>query len=114
MPGHIIIQIGAAGADSKLWELVPAALGEIFGAAAGAIPAFLLARRSSRDVERRDAVDRERKARTSARTAMIKLQRISNDLFTLHKSVEECVAEAEAAGLAAAPLWMKIKPLGGL
>ena len=114
MPTPVLVQCAAAAPDSRLWQLVPGVIGAVIGAAAGAMPAYWLARRSSNEIKDRDAVLRQEDARTAATTAMIRLQRITNSLYTLHHQIERTLAVAEAKGLKGAPLWMMLKPIGGI
>ncbi|MBL8656932.1 MAG: hypothetical protein JNJ92_06170 [Altererythrobacter sp.] len=64
------------------WELIPAIVGGIIGAFAGGIPAWLLARRASKETLLRDRLSREEAELAKVYSAHTKLGVMVNDLVT--------------------------------
>jgi hypothetical protein len=71
------------------WDLIPAIVGGIIGALAGGIPAWLLARRGSKENLARDKEQRTEKELASAFRVFTKLSMIINDLTSTLLQIEE-------------------------
>ncbi|WP_066817293.1 hypothetical protein [Sphingomonas mali] len=110
---QLVIRVIQEATSDRWWELVPAALGAVLGAAGAAIPAFILARRSAKDTLARDTAARTAEERATAFRGMVKLVQILNGAATLHHQVEETIGSAEARGLKKAALWQKLLPMTG-
>jgi len=106
--------MGALSEAAKWWDLVPAALGAILGAAAGAVPTFIIAKRSFRETLQRDADARTERQRSAAFRLMVKLLKAVNDANTIKRQIDESVASVEKLGLNDSMLWEKMTPLTGL
>jgi hypothetical protein len=96
------------------WDLVPAALGAVLGAAAAAIPAYCLARKGSKESLERDRTARREQQEADAIGALVKLVAIVHGVTDLHDGIEGVVAEAEQEGLGHLPLWCRVQGMLGL
>lgn len=101
-------------ADVQWWDLVPAALGAILGAGAGAVPAFILAKRSSKDVLDRDIAARKAAQRDAAFRTMVKLNELVNEAAGTHRQVEANIAAHPDDAINNGQLWPKMQGLAGL
>jgi hypothetical protein len=95
------------------WDLVPAIVGAIVGAAAAAIPVWFLARSASKETLARDLAERADAKRLSAYQAFVKLQLITNRCGSLRSQIEAMIRTADSEGHTAIPLWQKLRPLVG-
>jgi hypothetical protein len=105
---HIAVTVADAGPD--IWDAGVAFGSAIFGAIAGAIPAYLLARRGSKEV-----LDRDRQARREAERALglavhVKLGAIVNSLLVVQRHIQEALANPPGPG---AELWQTVQPIVG-
>ncbi len=105
------IALGIQNAD--WWDLVPATVGALMGAAAAAIPAWLLARNTSKETLERDRIARREQMEADAFSGVVKLVSIVNGVAALQRTIEEQIAEAQEAGLAG-QLWCRVRGLTGL
>lgn len=71
------------------WQLVPAVVGGVIGALAGGIPAWLLARRSSKESLSRDREIRKEAQLAAAFRIFTKLSMMVNDLASTLMQIEE-------------------------
>jgi hypothetical protein len=109
----MLIQIGHVAADHSYWELIPAGFGAVMGALVGAVPAFMLAKRSSKELLRRDADARRDAQKALAFRAMSRIVLMLNAAGTIWRQFEQSITDAEANGLNG-PLWMKVLPMAGI
>lgn len=85
----------------------------IIGAGIAAIPAFLLARRASRETLSRDREGRRLAEKAAMLSAMVKLTEIINGLGGLHRHIEDSIARAETDAVEGPHLWSKVSPIIG-
>lgn len=71
------------------WDLVPAVVGGVIGALAGGIPAWLLARRESKETLRRDKEQRTEQDLAAAFRIYTKLSMMVNDLASTLIQIED-------------------------
>jgi len=112
MTDYSLITIYATPGFSWL-TVVPTLIGGALSAAAGATTSILLARRTSRETERRDQDLRNRSRRSATVRASLKVQLMTNGTETIHRAIEECIKDADKQGNEAAPLHVKVFPLAG-
>lgn len=98
----------------RWWDLIPASLGAILGAAGAAIPAYLLADKASSE-----ARDRETNARADADLALLmsafaKLLEIVNGSYTICYQVNEMLDNSLLAGHSHWRLWQRVLPIIGV
>lgn len=86
------IMLNLAADGPEWWDLVPALLGAIVGSATGAVPAFILARRSAKEVLNRDTVARKEASKAAAFRLSVKLLAIVDEVGTLREYVSEKLA----------------------
>lgn len=96
------------------WDLVPAAVGAILGAAAASIPAYLLARQASREALESDRIARQRIEKVYSYRILVKMQELANSVFNISRTIEESIASAEKKGYVDLMTWQKVRPLAGL
>jgi hypothetical protein len=95
------------------WNIVPTLIGGTLSAGAGALTSYLLARRASREVLRRDQDVRDQDRRSATMRGSIKLQIMTNGTETLHRAIDQMVKAADADGRANEALHVKVFPLAG-
>lgn len=98
---------------AEWWDLVPAIVGALAGAAAAFIPAYFFARKSSRETLERDRVSRLEQQKAATFRALVKLQIIVNGISDTHRQLEEMISAADSAGLQDQSLWQKVTPMIG-
>lgn len=96
-------------ASEALWASV---IGALVGSATAAIPAYLLARKTSVETLERDRISRSEAQRLATLRAFIKIQRIVNGIETLHRGIEGMIEQANAKGHRGW-LWQKVMPMTG-
>jgi len=106
------IALGVQHAD--WWDLVPASVGALVGAAVASVPAWLLARKSSKETLERDRTERLEQQTADSLSALVKLISIVNGAADLHRTIEEQITEAEKAGHGEQPLWCRVQGIIGL
>jgi hypothetical protein len=94
------------------WDLVPAATGAILGAAAAAIPSYMISQRSSKEVLKRDQAARLEEKKMSAHSAMMRMFSITNGLIGLEKYLNLRL-EDSPQGEQEPDLWRYIPPQVG-
>lgn len=99
---------------NPIWDLVPVIVGAVIGAAASAVPSFLLANRSARELRQRDDEERLRLKKAAARSAAFKMQRIVNSLGTINSQLDEMLTVDERRGIPADQLWKRFMPMSGI
>jgi hypothetical protein len=82
----------------------------LLGAAAGAVPAFILANRSSREVLERDREARREAEKAAAMRVHVKLGAIVNSIITLRRQLDSAIKNPPIAG---AELWQAVEPVIG-
>ncbi len=102
------------GVNPDWWDLVPAALGAILGAAAGAIPAFMLAIRSSKETLERDRISRMEAQKALALKAFVKLLQITNGQISIRDHIRDMVHAADIPDNEEMTLWQRVMPIGGV
>jgi hypothetical protein len=108
-----LVAIGAAGAD--WWDLVPALAGAIVGAIAAAVPAFLLARRSAKEVLARDAVQREEATKALVFSMAVKLLVLYDAAADLRRYLNEWLSPRGDPQREKMEPWQRVPPrLGDL
>lgn len=100
--------MGCGGPD--IWEAAVAAGSAMLGAGAGAIPAFMLARRASQEVLERDRITRRETERSIGMRAHVKLGTIVNSMLTVQRQLRQAIADAPVEG---AELWQCVEPVVG-
>lgn len=101
-------------ANANWWDLVPATVGALVGAAAAAIPAFFLARNASRETLRRDQESRLERQKNATLRGLATLVRIVNGIENIHRHIEELIKESENANPTGMELWQRILPIVGI
>ena len=88
------IEITVGQTPYDWWDLVPAIVGGIIGALAGGIPAWLLARRASREALERDRLNREEVELVQVFRVHTKLGIMVNDLTSTLLQIREMLARS--------------------
>jgi hypothetical protein len=105
---HLTFETAQSGPD--IWDAVVALGSAIVGAAAGAIPAFILAKRGSKEVLERDRTARLEAAKTVGMRVHVKLGTIVNSILTLQKQLNAAIANPPQPG---AEYWQMVEPVVG-
>ncbi len=93
------------------WFSAAVALGSaVIGTGLGAVPAFMLARRASKEVLTRDRVSRTEQERAVGLRVQIKLGIIVNSLLTVRRQLAEAIADPPGDGV---ELWQCVQPIIG-
>lgn len=108
------MSLAAALQSADWWDLVPATLGALVGAAAASVPAWLLAKRTSKEALARDRTTRREQQTAASIGALVKLIEIVNGVSDLCRMVEEQIAESEKAGHGDKQLWQRVFGIIGL
>lgn len=95
------------------WDLVPAAVGALIGAAAAAIPAFLLAKKASSEVLTRDQEIRDRDDETTGYRVYTLLEHLANQVISFRSHVEEMISAVPIGEDEEFPLQRRILPMVG-
>lgn len=102
------VLVASTGPDA--WDAAVAFGSAIMGAIVGAVPAFILARRSSKEVLERDRTARLEQEKAVGMRAHIKLGTIVNSILTLQRQLLAAVGDAPAEGV---ELWQCVLPVVG-
>lgn len=85
----IPVEVSIGSATYDWWDLVPAIVGGVIGALAGGIPAWLLARRASKETAEREQISREEQQIALLFRLHAKLGIILNDLSSTLLQIRE-------------------------
>lgn len=94
-------------------EFVAAIAGAVVGALGGAVPAYLLARRASKEARKQgEAAQRERE-RAIAFSLYVKIAEVNNGLYTICSMINDLLYQAHLEGRQKDKLWQRLPPLAG-
>lgn len=110
MPETIRLIVTSADAGPDLWDGGVALVSAIVGAIAGAVPAFMLAKRSSKEILRRDQQARREQHRMLALRTHVKLGIILNSIAVVKRQIDAAFADPPAIG---AEPWQTVEPVVG-
>ncbi|WP_417836016.1 hypothetical protein [Thalassospira tepidiphila] len=96
----------------RFWDLIPAATGAILGAAAAAIPSYMISNKASKEILERDKAARLDDRKMSAHSAMMRLFSITNGLISLEAYLSTCMQKVPN-GVDEPDLWRFIPPQTG-
>ncbi|MEA3037115.1 MAG: hypothetical protein QOH04_2892 [Sphingomonadales bacterium] len=105
---HITVSAASNGPD--IWDAAVALGSAVVGAVVGAVPAFVLAKRSSREVLARDRTARLEAQKAGGMRVHIKLGTIVNSMLTLKRQLREATSNPPMEG---AELWQCVEPVVG-
>lgn len=106
-----IMNITVAPKIVEYWDLVPAIVGGVIGALAGGIPAWLLAKRQSDEMLRRDREQRIENQKALAFSVSVKLMHISNCTVSLYGHVKSRLALLNHPDCAHMEPWEVLLPM---
>jgi hypothetical protein len=113
MADYSLITFCAAPSGFSWWTIVPTLIGGALSAGAGVLSGLYLASKNRKEADRREQEKRDRERRSATMRGSMKVQLMANGTETIHRSIEECIKVADAKGIAAAPLHIKVFPLAG-
>lgn len=80
------------------WDMVPAVIGALLGAAAAGVPSYLIAKAQSKETLERDANERARSDKHSASKVFSKLAQMTNEILDLRLQIERMLERPVADG----------------
>lgn len=107
-PLHVLVTNADQGPN--WWDGGIALASAVLGALVGAIPAFLLAKRSSNEVLARDREARREQQKAAGLRAHVKLGRILNSMLVVQAHLRKNLEDPPAIG---AEYWQSVQPLIG-
>ncbi len=108
---EVIMNLASEGAS--WWDLVPALLGAIVGSATGAIPVFILARRSANELLARDATARKEAAKAAMIRLSVKLLTINDEIGNLREYVRHWLGTKDQPGREKMEPFQLVPPMMG-
>jgi len=106
-----VIEVVKSATIYPWWDLIPSVVGALVGAAAAAIPAYYLAKSSSREAVRRDRISRRDRQKAAAVQGTVKLLIITNDLENIYNHLEGLIERSHEAGRDDMQIWQIITPM---
>jgi hypothetical protein len=108
MPAALTVTLVSNGPD--IWDASVALGSALLGAIVGAVPAFILARRASKEVLERDRTARRETEKAVGMRAHIKLGTIVNSMLTIRRQLRFAISSPPIEG---AELWQCVEPVIG-
>ena len=106
----VVINPSHSGPD--WWSFLSTVLGAIVGASASGTIAYALARQAAKNTAELAAADRLATQKAIGLRMIVKLKQLADNAYSIHKTIETGIAEAEKAGVTG-PLVFRMPPIAG-